>query len=157
MNDVFICYSPEDENIASDICNLLEDNNYKCWYKKRDYSQDDSIVKVTEAIRDSRSFLLIYSEDSKKSNFVTTEIDIAFSSNIPIFVFSIDDSEFEGKIQFYLKDKPLINAYPNAQEHYDEVLKDADVIHHCFHDPSKPVKAKEQERYEKLRQEFHLN
>ena len=128
MNDVFICYSPEDENIASDICNFLENNNYKCWYKKRDYSQDDSIIKVTEAIRDSRSFLLIYSNDSKISNFVTTEIDIAFSSNIPIFVFNIDDSTFEGKIQFYLKDKPLINAYPNAQEHYDEILKDVNEI-----------------------------
>lgn len=37
---------------------------------------------------------------------------------------------------------------------YDEVLKDADVIHHCFYDPSKPVKEKEQKRYDALRQEF---
>ena len=39
----------------------------------------------------------------------------------------------------------------------DEALKDADVIHHCFHDPSKPVKEKEQARYEKLCAEFGLN
>jgi hypothetical protein len=125
MNDVFICYSPEDESTASDICTLLENNSYKCWYKKRDYSETDSVIKITEAVRDSRSLLLIYSKDAKDSNFVTTEVDIAFSSDVPIFVFSIDDSEIDEKLQFYLKDKPTINAYPNAQEHYGEVLSHA--------------------------------
>lgn len=38
----------------------------------------------------------------------------------------------------------------------DEVLKDADVIHHCMNDLSKPVKEKEQERFEKLCAEFGI-
>ena len=124
MNDIFICYSQEDENIASDVCNLLEGNNYKCWFKKRDFADDDSVVKITEAVRDSRGLLLIYSKDAKNSIFVTTEVDIAFSSDVPILVFSIDDSSIEGKLQFYLKDKPTINAYPDTKGHYDELLKD---------------------------------
>ena len=33
---------------------------------------------------------------------------------------------------------------------FDEVLKDADVMHHTFHDPARPVKDKEKARYEKL-------
>ena len=36
----------------------------------------------------------------------------------------------------------------------DEVLKDADVIHHCMNDLSKPVKEKEQTRFDKLCAEF---
>ncbi len=32
----------------------------------------------------------------------------------------------------------------------DEVLKDADVIHHCMNDLSKPVKEKEQARFDRL-------
>ncbi len=36
----------------------------------------------------------------------------------------------------------------------DEVLKDADVIHHTMHDPSKKVKDKEKERYASLCREF---
>ncbi len=123
MNDVFICYSPEDENVASDICSLLEDNNYKCWYKKRDYGEGDTVIKITEAIRDAKNFLLIYSKDAKKSNFVTTEVDIAFSSDIPILIFSVDDSAIEGKLQFYLKDKHTIDAYPDTPAHYDELLE----------------------------------
>ena len=38
----------------------------------------------------------------------------------------------------------------------DEVLKDADVIHHCMSDLSKPIKEKEQVRYEKLCAEFGI-
>ena len=38
----------------------------------------------------------------------------------------------------------------------DEVLKDADVIHHCMNDLSKPIKEKEQARYDKLCAEFGM-
>jgi len=38
----------------------------------------------------------------------------------------------------------------------DEVLKDADVFHHCFGDLSKPVKPKEIKRFNALIQEFGL-
>ncbi len=36
----------------------------------------------------------------------------------------------------------------------DEVLKDADVIHHCVNDLSKPIKEKEQARFDSLMKEF---
>ena len=39
----------------------------------------------------------------------------------------------------------------------DELLKDADVIDHCFKDSSKPVKEKEQVRYANLCKELGLN
>ena len=38
----------------------------------------------------------------------------------------------------------------------DELLKDADVIHHCLNDVSKPVKEKEKARFEKICAEFGL-
>ena len=38
----------------------------------------------------------------------------------------------------------------------DELLKDADVFDHCFKDVSKPVKEKEQKRYEALCKELGL-
>ena len=38
----------------------------------------------------------------------------------------------------------------------DEVLKDADVIHHCMNDLSKAIKEKEQIRYDKLCEEFGM-
>ena len=38
----------------------------------------------------------------------------------------------------------------------DEVLKDADVIHHCMNDLSKSIKEKEQVRYDILCAEFGM-
>ena len=38
----------------------------------------------------------------------------------------------------------------------DEILKDADVIHHCLGDPTKEVKEHEKARYARLCQEFGL-
>lgn len=38
----------------------------------------------------------------------------------------------------------------------DEILKDADVMHHCMNDLSKPVKEKEQARFDKLCAEFGM-
>ncbi len=39
----------------------------------------------------------------------------------------------------------------------DEVLKDADVMHHCMNDLSKAVKDKEKKRYAALRREFGID
>ena len=38
----------------------------------------------------------------------------------------------------------------------DEVLKDADVIHHCMNDLSKEIKDKEKARFESLCKEFGM-
>ena len=43
-----------------------------------------------------------------------------------------------------------------ADSPMDEVLKDADVIHHCMNDPSKPVKEREKARFENLCRELGL-
>ena len=45
----------------------------------------------------------------------------------------------------------------NTDSPMDEVLKDADVMHHVMNDLSKPIKEKEQLRYDNLCKEFGLN
>ena len=51
---------------------------------------------------------------------------------------------------YHHDDKPVVDSP------MDEVLKDADVIDHCLKDSSKPVKEKEQARFEALCAEFGL-
>ena len=52
---------------------------------------------------------------------------------------------------YHHDDKLVMDSSP-----MDEVLKDADVIDHCLKDSSKPVKEKEQARYDKLCAEFGI-
>ena len=48
------------------------------------------------------------------------------------------------------------NDKENTDSSMDEVLKDADVIHHCMNDLSKAVKEKEQARFDRLCEEFGM-
>lgn len=52
----------------------------------------------------------------------------------------------------YHHDDKLVTDTP-----MDEVLKDADVIHHCVNDLSKAVKEKEQARFDKVPVNFAIN
>ena len=51
----------------------------------------------------------------------------------------------------YHHDDKLVTDNP-----MDEVLKDADVIHHCMNDLSKEVKEKERARFDRLCEEFGM-
>ncbi len=51
----------------------------------------------------------------------------------------------------YHHDDKLVTDSP-----MDEVLKDADVIHHCMNDLSKAIKEKEQARFDALCEEFGM-
>ena len=51
----------------------------------------------------------------------------------------------------YHHDDKLVSDSP-----MDEVLKDADVIHHCMNDLSRDIKEKEQARFEALCKEFDM-
>ncbi len=63
-----------------------------------------------------------------------------------------DDAETEEICSaIYHHDDKLVTDGP-----MDEVLKDADVIDHCLKDSSKPVKEKEQVRFDKLCSEFGI-
>ncbi|MBQ9334788.1 MAG: HD domain-containing protein [Lachnospiraceae bacterium] len=63
-----------------------------------------------------------------------------------------DDAETEQICSaiYHHDDKPVVDSP------MDEVLKDADVIDHCLKDSSKPVKEKEQARFEALCAEFEM-
>ncbi|WP_298502232.1 toll/interleukin-1 receptor domain-containing protein [uncultured Methanobrevibacter sp.] len=126
--DVFICYDIEDENVASEICELFKENDIKCWFKKRDFLETDSVSKISKAIRNSKSFVLVYSKDRCKSNEIRTEIDIAFSSNIPILIFNIDNSDICSQLELYLKEKPSINVTGNVKDEYNHLLTDISYI-----------------------------
>ncbi|MBQ0065194.1 MAG: HD domain-containing protein [Firmicutes bacterium] len=65
--------------------------------------------------------------------------------------FSTEEIEKICSAIFNHDDKELIHSS------FDEVLKDADVIHHTLNDTSKDIKEKEKERYQNLMKEFELD
>ena len=123
-HDVFVCYDERDKATGEEVCHVLEANKIRCWIKSRDYSRNDSVDMISKAIRDSKCLVLVYSKNSKNSNIAITEVDIAFSSNVPIIAFNIDKSKNNGDLEFFLKNKPWIDAFPNPAGQLKRLVRD---------------------------------
>ena len=63
MHDVFISHSSIDANIANAVCHKMEENGIRCWIAPRDVNPgDDWASSITNAIKSSKVFVLIFSE-----------------------------------------------------------------------------------------------
>ena len=86
-HDVYICYDEEETNLCDAVYDAFEKNGITPWAKSRDMESGESVNRKTDAIAESKCFVLILSESSQKRNYTITESDIAFSRKIPILVF----------------------------------------------------------------------
>ena len=125
-HDVFISYSTKNSDIANRICYLLEKHNLKCWIAPRNISSGRSyIYEIAEGIRSAKIVVLVYSSYSQKSKYVNNEINMAFSNNKPILSFNIDESMPSEDMQYYLKVTQWLPAYPNPEDEYETLIRDA--------------------------------
>lgn len=122
-HDVFLCYDERDEDSASEMCRLLEQNGMGCWLKSRDYLPDEPVSKIVGAIMDSEVFVLIYSKNSI-SKSVIREVNKVFGKNIKIMIFNLDDSSISGKLEFYLNKQYELSLYPNAKGKLKRFVQD---------------------------------
>ena len=122
-HDVYICYDRENEQTANAVCDIFKDNGIKSWVKTKHFASGDTVDKITSAIEEAECFLLIYSKHSKDTNYIITETDIAFSRNIPIVIFRLDDSKFEGNMEFISENQTKINSFPNSKKQLETLVK----------------------------------
>ncbi len=127
-HEVYICYSDEDKLTAEAICHIFEENRFKCWLNSRDLPKHYDVEDISNAIRASKLMVLVFSNYSKTSNYVHSEVDIAFSQNIPILVFSVDDSKLDGSLEFFLGGQHWLDAYPNPSIEFENLIYEASKI-----------------------------
>lgn len=123
-HEVYICYDEKDQITADAICHVLEKNKIKCWMKTRDLGVKHMVDEIMEAINQARAMVLIFSDHSKNSNFVNSEVDIAFTENKPILVFKIDESKLDGSLEFFLNNKHWLDAYPHPEVQFEKLVRD---------------------------------
>lgn len=124
-HDVFISYSTIDKEMANEICHLLEQNGVKCWIAPRNIPVGEKYgTKIIEAIKDCPIFVLIFSENSAKAQWVESETNVAFSSKKMIIPYKIDKSTLEDYDEFYLmlNNRHWIESYPDFKSRFPELL-----------------------------------
>lgn len=127
MYDAFICYDDNDLEIAEEIVNLFEENNLKCWFKARDWNLI-SVKDIEYGISDCKILVLILSENTNNSRYVKNELPTAFSSEVPIITFKIDDCDIEDYFEFFISLKDSIDAYPNYKDGLEYLLKRSSML-----------------------------
>ena len=128
-NDIYICYSANDKEIAEKICNFLEENNFKCWIAPRDLNSSENYAdEISNNIKNSNIMIFIFSENSKKSEFALNEIGTAFSYNKPILVFYKDEIIPEGDMNYILKNQPIIYGMNLNDSVYSSLLSNVNYL-----------------------------
>lgn len=122
-HDVYICYDDADKKYADALFDVFKSNDISSWVKSREMSSGDSVDKITHAIEDSKCFILLLSNNSKATNYVITETDIAFSRNIPIIAFIIEDLKLDRNLEFILENQEKIPSFPNTKRQLETLVK----------------------------------
>ena len=125
-NDVFICHSTKDADLASKICDYLEqENKLHCWIAPRNITGGKLYAEeIMDAIEHTQVFILLYSKDANLSNHVVSELNCAFNCEKPTIPFCIDDSKMRSILMYYTNTSQSITAFPEPLKKLGE-LKDA--------------------------------
>ena len=122
-HDVFISYSSKNKQVADAIVHYLEESKIRCWIAPRDIIGGAEYADViTDAIKNSRVLVLVYSGHSAISRFCKQETNLALASGKVIIPFKIDSSRLSGSMEFYLNDKHWIDAFPNPEQHFGKLV-----------------------------------
>ena len=118
MAEVFISHSSKDKEIAEMVCNALESNGIKCWIAPRDIIGGTGwSASITDAISESKVFIVIYSENSAQSNQVARELSLADDTSKhqrTIIPYKIDDAELVADFKYYLTSSHWVTADKNS-------------------------------------------
>lgn len=121
--DVFISYSKDDQKIVEGLSAYLEQNKIRCFVAYRDIPRGFVWAKaITEAIENSKLMVVIFSEQFNKSEQVDREIEMCIEERKPILTFRIEDTAFTGAKKYYLKNINWIDAFPNPEKCFIELL-----------------------------------
>ncbi len=111
MPDVFISHSSKDAELADRLCAILEENGLECWMAPRNIMPgDDWAGAITRAIKSSKAFLIIYSENSVNSTQVPKEIMLAGGNGSYIIPYRIDNTPLKENYEYHLGTSHWIQA-----------------------------------------------
>lgn len=122
-HDVYIYYDKADDEYCNAINTLLIQNNIRTWIKSKNMAPGDSVEKVNDAISNAKCFLLIISKNSQNTNEIITEVDLAFSKNVPIVATNIDGAKLEGNLEFILENETKVPTYPNTKKQLEKLVR----------------------------------
>lgn len=122
-HDVFISYSTKNKEAAQAICHVLEQNEIRCWMAPRNIPPGSDYGDVIEdAIKACKSVVVLFSETAAQSQYVKSEINIAFEEQKTIIPFRLDETPLKGQNRLILNKTHWIDAYPDYKTKFSDLV-----------------------------------
>ena len=122
-HDVFISYSTKNKEAAQAICHVLEQNEIRCWMAPRNIPPGSDYGDVIEdAIKCCKSVVVLFSETAAQSQYVKSEINIAFEEQKTIIPFRLDETPLKGQNRLILNKTHWIDAYPDYKTKFSDLV-----------------------------------
>ncbi len=122
-HDVFISHSTLDKLAADAVCHGLEAKGVRCWMAPRDQIAGKAYgQQITEAIRDARVMVLVFSEHVNDLQAVLNEINLAAAASVTIVPFRIASVAFNPELNYYLGRTHWLDAFPQPVDAYIDAL-----------------------------------
>jgi hypothetical protein len=100
---VFISYAKDDKNWADQVCAQLEEAGIGCWIAPRDIAPGVTWpAAITEAIRQCRAMIIIFSTHANQSPHMAREVEVADSRHVPIIPVRVEEIEPAGDMEYFL-------------------------------------------------------
>ena len=127
--DVFISYSSHDQKVVEGLCAYLEQYKIRCFVAYRDIPRGVVWARaIVDALDESRMMVVVFSEHFNNSDQVDREIELASEDKKPILTFRISNDVFKGAKKYYLKNINWIDAFPNPEAVFGQVLDNVEAL-----------------------------
>ena len=115
---VFISHAAPDKTTAEAVCRALEDAGV-AWIAPRDVLAGTRYAEaIVGAVRESQTFVLVFSTAANASAQVEREVDRAASLGLPIVPFRIEEVVPSSSLEYYLAGQHWLDAVaPPLEEH----------------------------------------
>ena len=125
-HDVFISYATQDKPVADAAVAALEAAGVRCWVAPRDIIPGHNYMgSITDAIRNSKVVVLVFSADANASVHVKREIHQAVEGGLPILPLKIDDADPSDSLSYALVGTHWLDALTTPLEQHLQRLTGA--------------------------------
>jgi tetratricopeptide (TPR) repeat protein len=108
--DAFVSYSNKDSEITKKIVYLLELNDIKCWIAPRDINPGIQWASgIIEGIKQSKAFILVFTNNSNKSPHVHREVERAAHYNVKLHLLQVENIEMLPALEYFFSNVHWIN------------------------------------------------
>lgn len=116
-HSVFISYAITNKKEADIVTASLETSGIDCWIAPRDISPGaDWGFAISDAIKSSKAFVLIFSSNANSSAGVSREIQIAVSQGIPVILIRIENITPSNEMEYFLSSAKWFDAFGSNLE-----------------------------------------